>query len=222
MLILAQVTFGQTAAEPPAPGDELVSPPKAQVIEEEGVTAAPDDDTVTPVPDVPEVDKPEDEASVVAPIENEDTVVEPDLEKPVNEGIQIEVEKFSSNLDSTNETGQVKVYSPWPAKPLDAPPLGWKFVPAPEGIEPYRTTVKLGAKSSVDLAITPYVLVPASDGKNVIRIAEPGYQPELKAMQENTIGSILQKSTKEIERHEQKAGQAIQRLQELLTSLPQP
>ena len=171
MLVLAQVTYGQTAAEPPVSGDDPISPPKAQVIEEENTAVVEDDTNVAVEPIAPEAEKPEpekprEEESIVVPIEKTDTIVEPDLEKSVNEGIQIEVEKFSSNSNLTNETGQVKVYSPWPAKPLDTPPLGWKFIPAPEGIEPYRTTVKLGAKSSVDLAITPYVLVP--DRKSVV------------------------------------------------------
>ncbi len=127
MLALAQVTYGQTAAEPPIspkPGDDPISPPKAQVIEEENTAAPADDTTVSPV--APDPETPGEEEPIVVPVENADAIAEPDLEKPVNEGIQIEVEKFSSNSDSTNETGQVKVYSPWPAKPLDAPPLGWK------------------------------------------------------------------------------------------------
>jgi hypothetical protein len=71
------------------------------------------------------------------------------------------------------------------------------------------------------LSITPYVLVPASDGRNVIRIAEPGYQPEQGFLQEETIGSILKTATTEIEHHEKRAAAAIQRLQQLLSSLPQ-
>jgi len=145
----------------------------------------------------------------------------PEPKKTVNEGIQIQVEKVREASGLGESTAKVKVTSPWPAKPLDSPPLGWKFVPAPKGIDPYRTTVKLSDKKSVNLSITPYVLVPASDGRNVIRIAEPGYQPEQGYLQEDTIGSLLKESTQDIERHEKRAAAAIQRLQQLLSSLPQ-
>lgn len=150
------------------------------------------------------------------------TPTPPEVEKPVNEGIQIQVEKSNGKAGGGAGNGEVKITSPWPAKPLDVPPLGWKYIPAPAGIEPYRTTVKLGDSDSVNLAITPYVLVPASDGRNVIRISEPGYQPSQNNLQQSTIGSILQQSTEEIERNERQTGAAIQRLQQLLSSLPKP
>ena len=134
----------------------------------------------------------------------------------------IQVEKVSDRSGGFSDKGEVKISSPWPAKPLDAPPLGWQYIPAPEGIDPYRTSVQLGETSSVNLAITPYVLVPVSDGRNVIRISEPGYQPELSYLQNQTVGAILQHSTEKIEQQEQLTGAAIQRLQQLLSSLPQP
>jgi len=153
---------------------------------------------------------------------SEMTPLTPKVDKPANEGIQIQVEKFNGKSGQGSHKGKVKVTSPWPAKPLDAPPLGWRYIPAPTGIEPYRTTIKLGGDNSVNLAITPYVLVPVSDGRNVIRIAEPGYDPAQGYRQETTIGSILQHSTEEIEYHEKLTSAAIQRLQSLLSSLPQP
>lgn len=206
------------------------SPPKAQVIEEDESDA----------PDAPEISDAGDDANSEVSDEEQTALDQPvvDEQEPVdddgaldagdiekksaNEGIQIQVENVSSNR-GVNDTGaEVSVSSPWPAKPLDAPPLGWKFIPAPSGVDPYRTTVKLGGTKSVNLAITPYVLVPASDGRNVIRIAEPGYQPEQTHRQDNTIGSILQQSTEEIEYNEKQTSQAIQKLQRLLSSLPQP
>jgi hypothetical protein len=207
------------------------SPPRAQVIEEdtpadtvdaldaqaadipveEGVT---DDADADPMLDKPAQD---------APAESEDAIAGSDAEKkPANEGIQIQVEKVSGRSGDSSVIGEVKISSPWPAKPLDEPPLGWRYIPAREGIDPYRTTVKLGESSSVNLAITPYVLVPVSDGRNVIRISEPGYQPELSYLQKQTVGAVLQHSTEKIEQQEKLTGAAIQRLQQLLSSLPKP
>lgn len=213
-------------------------PPKAQVIEEDEPQpekkpgANPAGATETPPPDIPATDtekhgdKDKERASPnpgeEMPPLSEMTPLTPKVKKSANEGIQIHVEKVNGASSSETQTGKVKLTSPWPAKPLDAPPLGWKYIPAPEGVDPYRTTVKLGVDQSVNLAITPYVLVPVSDGRHVIRISEPGYQPSQSYMQESTIGSLLLHSTEEIERNEKLTSAAIQRLQRLLSSLPQP
>ena len=217
------------------------APPKAQVIEEE-VDITVDDAKVAPAgvvasdeakksPEKSAVeanakDRKELKPQFVKPVAEMPPLSElrpliPEPKKRVNEGIQIQVEKVKGASSHAGATGKVKVSSPWPAKPLDSPPLGWKYIPAPDGIDPYRTAVKLGDQKSVNLSITPYVLVPASDGRNVIRIVEPGYQPAQGYLQEDTIGSILKESTQELERHEQRAAAAIQRFQQLLSSLPQ-
>jgi hypothetical protein len=208
------------------------SPPRAQVIEEDtpADTVDPLDAKASDIPVAesvtdgadgdPMLEKP---AALDAPVGEDDAIAESDVEeKSANEGIQIQVEKVSGRSGDSSELGEVKISSPWPAKPLDEPPLGWRYIPAPEGIDPYRTTVKLGESSSVNLAITPYVLVPVSDGRNVIRISEPGYQPELSYLQNQTVGAILQHSTEKIEQQEKLTGAAIQRLQQLLSSLPKP
>jgi len=224
-------------------------PPKAQVIEEDKSEpeVKSDGEKKNPKPDAPDTPAPSGDEMVNKPASatatpgdvlnnkngiassdqempplSEMTPLTPKVDKPANEGIQIQVEKFNGKSGSGSQTGKVKVTSPWPAKPLDVPPLGWRYIPAPAGIEPYRTTIKLGGAESVNLAITPYVLVPVSDGRNVIRIAEPGYDPSQGYLQEATIGSLLQQSTEEIEHHEKLTSAAIQRLQSLLSSLPQP
>ena len=235
LMVIAGSLSAQNAVDPQAPqGNPEKEPPKAVIIEE-------DEDVPEAVPEPVAGDSPE-EAQPAGPVEGPpaddvETSVEnptpddgallvdddaPIIKKKVNEGIQIQVEKFSSSPGVTDDSREVSVTSPWRAKPLDTPPLGWKYIPAPSGVDPYRTTVKLGGDRSVNLAITPYVLVPASDGRNVIRILEPGYQPDQDHRANDTIGSILQQSTAEIEDNEKRAAQAIQRLQRLLSSLPQP
>lgn len=154
-----------------------------------------------------------------------------DLDKPAkktaptqvtaDEGIQIQVEKSTTMSGALNKPGAVKVYSPWPAKPISPAPAGWKFAPAPAGVTPFKTTVKLSSGNTVDLSVTPFVLVPISDGFNAIRIAEPGYDPAQQYAQKETVGTMLQNSTTEIENNEKQAAAAIMQLQQLLSSLPQ-
>jgi len=142
-------------------------------------------------------------------------------QKTADEGIHIEVEQVANASGKKSESGYIRIYSPWPAKPMSKAPDGWKYVPAPAQLQAYNQKIKLGDGTSVDLSITPFVLVPVSDGATIIRIAEPGYHPALDLSQEKTIGSMLQKSTSEIEDNEKQAAKAISLLQQLLSSLPQ-
>lgn len=144
------------------------------------------------------------------------------LEETVDEGIQIQVEKSSKASGANTPTGEVKIYSPWPSKPLFPAPQGWKFTPAPKGIKPYRTAVKLSSGREVNLAITPFVLTPEANGFTSVSIKEPGYDPELGYDQSHTVGAMLRKSTADIEENERQAAESIRRLQQLLTSLPRP
>ena len=224
LMLIAGELSAQDAADLATPaGNADKEPPKALIIQE--------DDEV-------DVQSALDDSSSEAPVKNTSSDTNADLDpdsgdhgelsaqdppvvkKEVNEGIQIQVEKSNSGSGTAQGGQEVEVTSPWRAKPLDTPPLGWKYIPAPSGVAPYQSTVKLGDHRSVNLSITPYVLVPASDGLNVIRIMEPGYQPDQDHLENDTIGSILKRSTSEIENNEKRAAQAILRLQQLLSSLP--
>lgn len=141
-------------------------------------------------------------------------------QETADEGIQIQVEKFTGSTGSSHEAGSVKVYSPWPAKPLAKAPDGWKYVPAPAEIEPYKQSVKLSAGKTLDLSITPFVLEPVSDGASTIRIEEPGFDPALQYAQQSTVGAMLRKSTADLEENEKHAAKAISLMQQLLSSLP--
>jgi len=143
------------------------------------------------------------------------------VQQTADEGIQIQVEKSTGISGLSDEPGALKVYSPWPAKPLAEAPAGWQYLPAPSEIKPYKQSVKLGSGKSLDLSITPFVLEPLSDGVKSIRIQEPGYDPTRHYAQENTVGAMLQKSTLELEENEKHAAKAISLLQQLLSSLPQ-
>lgn len=139
----------------------------------------------------------------------------------VDEGIQIRVENTTSSAGKTSDSGDIMVYSPFPAKPMSAAPRGWKYEPAPQAIQPHTQTVKLSSGDTIDLSITPFVLVPLSDGSTVFTIKEPGFEPGMYFSQQHTIGAMLQASTQEIEKHEKAVAKAMTRLQQLLSSLPQ-
>lgn len=144
----------------------------------------------------------------------------PEIQETADEGIQIQVEKSTSISGNASDSGAIKIYTPWPAKPLATAPDGWQYVPAPTDLEDYKQKVKLSSGNTIDLSITPFVLEPVSDGVKAIRIAEPGYDPALQYAQKNTVGTMLKKSTMELEENEKHAARAISLLQQLLSSLP--
>lgn len=163
-----------------------------------------------------------DESAEEKPTKDDDSEEEAGTDEGKEEdgGIQIQVEKTAGKSGVKHQKGKVKIEAPWPAKPISVPPAGWKFAPGGKETEPFRTQVELASGNTVDLSITPYVLVPISDGRTAIKISEPGYEASLQFAQKNTLGVMLQNSTAEIENHEKHAAAAIQRLQQLLSSLP--
>ncbi len=138
----------------------------------------------------------------------------------VDKGIEVRVENSKNSEGDATPASEIRIYSPYPAKPMAAAPEGWQYVPAPDAIFPFKQSVKLGSGLSVDLSITPFILVPESDGANIFSIREPGYDPSLNFTQQHTIGAMLHASTMQIEEHEKQAAKAISRLQQLLSSLP--
>ena len=206
----------QTAPKSTSPEDDTTS----LLTMEDSKKNTPEEVGSVPEAKSPEslVDEPKPE--ITADLDNSATKSAP-TQVTADEGIQIQVEKSTAKSGVMNKPGAVKIYSPWPAKPISPAPAGWKFVPAPAGLAPFKTTVKLSSGNTVDLSVTPFVLVPISDGLNAIRIAEPGYDPAQQYAQKETVGTMLQNSTTEIENNEKQAAAAIMQLQQLLSSLPQ-
>ncbi|MBK1830363.1 hypothetical protein JIN77_06480 [Verrucomicrobiaceae bacterium R5-34] len=204
--MLAGALHAQTFNEaPPSTVDPsvLLELPPAVVIDEDGKT---DPVLVTPKVKIPAEKTVSEGGTTTA--------------KSTDGGIEIQIEKTNAKAGAQQGGGNVKVYSPYPAKPISNPPLGWKYAPAPKGTAPFRTQVVLASGHSVDLAITPYVLIPQADGRNIIKISEPGYDAAKSYNQQDTVGAMLENSTAEIENHEKQAAAAISRLQQLLSSLP--
>ena len=145
----------------------------------------------------------------------------PEAPQTADEGIQVRVGKLTDSSGNTNESETIKIYSPYPAKPRSAAPEGWHYVPAPYAIKAYKQTVSLVGGNTIDLAVTPFVLVPSSDDAKIFSISEPGYNPSMKFSQQETIAAMLQAATMEIEKQEKQAAKAIHLLEQLLATLPQ-
>ena len=145
----------------------------------------------------------------------------PEAPQTADEGIQVRVGKLTDSSGNANESETIKIYSPYPAKPLSAAPEGWHYVPAPYAIKAYKQTVSLVGGNTIDLAVTPFVLVPSSDDAKIFSISEPGYNPSMKFSQQETIAAMLQAATMEIEKQEKQAAKAIHLLEQLLATLPQ-
>jgi hypothetical protein len=70
--------------------------------------------------------------------------------------------------------------------------------------------------------VRPHLLVPDANGADVFTIAEPGYESSLGYQQSATVGAILSNSIRQLDDDSKQLGIAIDRLQQLLISLPKP
>lgn len=134
-------------------------------------------------------------------------------------GVRVEVEAGSSTTQV--DASDIKLLAPFPAKPLSAPPHGWKLI-QPQDAPPFSKKVELASGSTVTLSIRPHVLVPDADGDAVFGIREPGYDPAAHYSQKDTIGAVLADSIMSLDANSDRLGAAAKRLDELLTSLPAP
>lgn len=141
----------------------------------------------------------------------------PHPEEP--EGVTIRVEPGKSGVPV--ESSKVKLLAPFPAKALAKAPSGWRL-DHPENAPPLVKEVTLENGTRINLSIRPHVLVPESDGSQVIGVSEPGYDPELQYAQAKTMGAILSGSLERMDKDSKELGDALERLQQLLGSLPHP
>lgn len=119
------------------------------------------------------------------------------------------------------DPGQVKLLFPFPPKPLTPAPVGWTY-DTTANVPSFMEEVELSPGSKLTLKIHPHVLIPIADGKNIFEVSEPGFDPSLGYQQTRTVGTILATSVVQLEDDSKQLGAAIERLQELLTSLPSP
>jgi len=139
--------------------------------------------------------------------------------KPVSELI-VRVEKLQVGKGKIDPT-QVKLHTPYPAKPLSATPAGWRLDTS-ESAPPFTREVEIAPGSKITLTISPHLMIPDADGANVFAISEPGYDNSLGYQQNATVGAILSNSVRQLDEDSKKLGTAIDRIQQLLVSLPKP
>lgn len=168
--------------------------------------------------------KPPEGADVVLPAGEEvaDAVaIDPEEESPAPEnGLAVRVERLQTGK-GTIDPSKVKLLAPFPAKPLAAAPAGW-HLDSSETAPPFTREVEISPGSKITLTIRPHLLVPDADGAQVFGIQEPGYDNSLGYQQTATVGAILSNSIRQLDEDSKQLGNAIDRLQQLLVSLPKP
>jgi hypothetical protein len=132
-------------------------------------------------------------------------------------GVTIEIEGGANA--GRYDADQVKLLAPFPAKPLIAPPSGWKIV-QPEGLPAFSETAELPNGTELNLSIRPHLLVPDADGSRIFALSEPGFDARLGYAQTDTIGSVLADTINGLDETGERLDDAARRLSELLDSLP--
>ncbi|MCW1915115.1 hypothetical protein OJ996_16130 [Luteolibacter sp. GHJ8] len=139
---------------------------------------------------------------------------------PEPEGVTVSVEPGSSGSGSV-DAKSVKLLAPFPAKPLAAPPTGWRLE-HPKDLPAFTREVPLSNGTRIQLSIRPHLLVPDADGAQVISVSEPGFEPDKRYAQTATTAAVLATSLERLDDDSRKMGEAIDRLEQLLGSLPAP
>ena len=135
-------------------------------------------------------------------------------------GVAVQVEKLQSGKGPVDPR-QVKLLAPFPAKPLSEPPAGW-MLDASGKAPAFTREIELSPGSKITLNIKPHVLVPIADGATQFSLDEPGFDASLGFHQPSTVGTILSTSIRQLDEDSKQLGDAIDRLQQLLVSLPTP
>ncbi len=160
----------------------------------------------------------EDDAPLAEEEAIEEAVEEEPAAPPEPDGVTINVESGrdgSAKVDAAS----VKLLAPFAAKPLFQAPAGWR-IEHPDDVPPFVEKVQLANGTTISLSIRPHLLVPDADGQDVLAVTEPGYVPELRYSQDGTMSAILSDSVERMEEDSLKMTEAIQRLEQLLGSLP--
>jgi hypothetical protein len=140
--------------------------------------------------------------------------------KPEPEGVTVTVEPGSASGGAV-DAASVKLLAPFPAKPLSAPPGGWRLE-HPKEVPAFVREVPLSNGTKISLSIRPHLLVPDADGAHVVAVKEPGYEPALRYAQTGTMSAVLSGSLERLDEDSRKMSEAVERLGQLLASLPSP
>ena len=157
-----------------------------------------------------------------APSSDEQAAPEPVEEEPAAppepEGVTIKVEPGKDGSAKV-DAAAVKLLAPFPAKPLFQAPAGWRLE-HPDDVPAFVEKVPLANGTTISLSIRPHVLVPDANGDDVLAVTEPGYDPALRYAQTGTMSAVLSASVERMEEDSVKMGAALERLGQLLASLP--
>jgi len=196
------------------------------VLDDVGIPLVPAEESKTPpaAPAEPAAPESTPEKPVLVtgrPPEHAELLKEPPIEPAEPEkGVAVQVEKLQSGKGPIDPK-TVKLLAPFPAKPLSEPPAGWMFDSS--GKAPaFTREIELSPGSKITLNIKPHVLVQISDGTTQFSLDAPGFDASLGFHQPSTVGTILSTSIRQLDEDSKQLGDAIDRLQQLLVSLPTP
>lgn len=137
---------------------------------------------------------------------------------PEPEGVTVNVEPGKDGAAKVDASA-VKLLAPFAAKPLFQAPAGWRLE-HPDDVPAFVEKVPLANGTTISLSIRPHVLVPDANGEDVLAVTEPGYDPALRYAQTGTMSAVLSTSVERMEEDSLKMSAALERLGQLLGSLP--
>jgi len=203
---------------PPGVPNEVivVLDPPGQVVENEHEGAdktASDDD--------PEIDE------VVAAILDDTDALDGEVrvvesgsgEESPSHGPEVRVQRLREPGHGRILPADVKISTPFAAKPLGNPSPGWRLVSSPDA-PAYTHSVEVAPGTSLTLSIRPHVLIPDADGRDAFQIQEPGFDPALGYNQRNTLSASIASSIRQLEEDAVVLGQVMDELEQILISLP--
>jgi hypothetical protein len=155
---------------------------------------------------------PEDESDLARPSDAEAPAA------PEPEGVSVQVEPGRDGSAKV-DAAAVKLLAPFPAKPLFLPPAGWRLE-HPAEVPAFVEKVQLANGTTISLSIRPHLLVPDADGEHVLSVGEPGYEPALRYAQTGTMSAVLSTSIERMDEDSRQMTAALDRLGQLLNSLP--
>lgn len=186
-----------------------ISATGSDLVDEESPVPVPEEDGAAPadeeaVPEPPDAESPEEQEEPPAP--------------PEPEGVMVNVEPGKDGSAKVDASA-VKLLAPFAAKPLFQAPAGWRLE-HPDDVPAFVEKVPLANGTTISLSIRPHVLVPDANGEDVLAVSEPGYDPALRYAQTGTMSAVLSASVERMEEDSLKMSEALERLGQLLGSLP--
>ena len=203
-----------TPAVPAVPADAHDSPPAPPG--DQPAATSPESEPATAQPPPPATEPAHDADKPISP----PPPPQSDTPPVPRQGLAIRVEKLQTGTGEVNPS-QVKLVFPFPAKPLSQPPAGW-CVKSSSSVPPLTREVELSPGNKITLTIQPDLLVPDADGASVFSVPEPGFDPSLGYRQNATVGTILTHAIRQLDQDSLELGTAIDKLQQILVSLPKP